>query len=305
VKAIHPDWSGYLALSEVDDTVYHQADKGIYEARVTELLVNWDRFNPDLFLKVGDMFIHQTLAESAPALTSLGALAIGNDLFQVKKVTIFVPDIGEVTLRLGTSDQPTFAHVFQHEEYNSPNLPPLARTIVDLGANIGLSALYFATRYPDARIVVIEPDRSNYDLLLANVASFSGRIKGERAAAWWRDDTISLLSKDTAGNALAKWGLQVSDIRKSSDRVPAYGIGTLLDKFGLTEVDILKVDIEGAELELFSMGDLSWLNKIRLIIVETHERFRPGGEVAVRQALKGGFVELDRRGENLYFSRAS
>jgi hypothetical protein len=41
-----------------------------------------------------------------------------------------------------------------------------------------------------------------------------------------------------------------------------------------------------------------------MIVVETHDRFRPGAERAVRDALRNDFVELERRGENLYFSRS-
>ncbi len=68
-------------------------------------------------------------------------------------------------------------------------------------------------------------------------------------------------------------------------------------------VDILKIDIEGAELEIFSEGSEEWLSKIGLIIVETHERFRPGSDGAVRNALRPMFDELPGRAENLFFRR--
>jgi hypothetical protein len=68
-------------------------------------------------------------------------------------------------------------------------------------------------------------------------------------------------------------------------------------------VDILKIDIEGAELEIFSDGADEWLPRIGLIIIETHERFRPGSEAAVRKALWPMFEELPPSGESLFFRR--
>jgi hypothetical protein len=76
-----------------------------------------------------------------------------------------------------------------------------------------------------------------------------------------------------------------------------------MSEFGGREVDILKIDVEGAELELFSANVSAWLPYVKLITIETHERFRPGSEIAVRKAVAGTFEELPRVGENLFFRR--
>ena len=68
-------------------------------------------------------------------------------------------------------------------------------------------------------------------------------------------------------------------------------------------MDILKVDIEGAELEIFSQGTAEWLPRVDLIIIETHDWFRPGSDAAVRMAVQELFEELPRSGENLFFRR--
>jgi hypothetical protein len=64
----------------------------------------------------------------------------------------------------------------------------------------------------------------------------------------------------------------------------------------------LDVDIEGAELELFTYEAEAWLGRAKLIAVETHDRFRPGSEAAVRDALVDSFEELPWVGEEFVFS---
>jgi hypothetical protein len=76
-----------------------------------------------------------------------------------------------------------------------------------------------------------------------------------------------------------------------------------MEKFGFNQVDILKIDTEGAELELFSEKQELWLTKAKLIIIETHERLRRGSDHAVRKALATDFEELPSNGENLFFRR--
>ncbi len=66
-------------------------------------------------------------------------------------------------------------------------------------------------------------------------------------------------------------------------------------------VDILKVDIEGAEKELFSGARIDWLQRIGIVIVETHDRFKPGSHEAVCRQLAADFTQLEPHGENFVF----
>jgi len=74
-------------------------------------------------------------------------------------------------LRPGTTDYDTYEHVFVLKEYDFP-IPFEPKLIVDGGANIGMSALYFARRFPQARIVSIEPDPANCALLQHNTRDY-------------------------------------------------------------------------------------------------------------------------------------
>ena len=179
-----------------------------------------------------------------------------------------------------------------------------ASTIVDLGANIGLATLYFAKRYPEANILAVEPEPENFKLLLRNTCPLRPRVQCHRAAVWTHDGEISLRTKDDSNRPLGAWGVQVTVTSQAGEpRTPCFRLASLLDLAGFETVDILKVDVEGAELELFSEGIDDCLSRVQAIIIETHDRFRSGSELAVRRALAGQYEERPSRGENLIFER--
>src|SRR5687768_1377938 len=77
----------------------------------------------------------------------------------------------KVLLRKGKTDILVFKKIFIVREYNFKFKKEI-NTIIDAGANIGLSAIFFANRFPAAKIIAIEPERSNYDLLLENIKEY-------------------------------------------------------------------------------------------------------------------------------------
>lgn len=179
-----------------------------------------------------------------------------------------------------------------------------AETIVDLGANVGYATVFFALKYPQARILAIEPETENFALLVKNTLALGDRVNRERAAVWYKDGSLGLETEDYDGTPMGAWGARVSD-RPGSVRhtVPCWTLSTLYQKYKLAKVDILKIDIEGAEKELFTYEPHSWLAKTEFVIIETHDRFQPGSEQAVRTALAREFQELPSLGENLFFRR--
>jgi len=305
VKAVHPYWSGHLLLNHDDQTVEHEkvGTQGTFFLANGRLNVIWQFFEPECFVDINDVYIQETLLAGAPDVATMNAVAIDKIPLTATRVSVRIPGTGhEVSLRLRGSDYAAFAQVFLAREYDSPNLPETAPTIVDLGANIGLASVFFGLRYPDARILAVEPDAGNFAALTANTAPLHGRIRCQRAAAWHQDGEINLHTEDAAGQPLLPWAVQVSET-PGQGRVKSCTVPTLLGLSAFAGADILKVDIEGAELEIFSHNAWAWLPRVKLIIVETHDRFRPGSEAAVRRALAAGFEELPRNGENLFFRR--
>jgi FkbM family methyltransferase len=305
VKAVHPYWNGHLLLNHEDQTVEHEkvGTQGTFFLANGRLNVIWQFFEPECFVDINDVYIQETLLAGLPDVRTMEAVAIRGTPLAATRVSVWIPGTRhEVSLRLRGSDYAAFIQVFLDREYDSPNLPDTAETIVDLGANIGLASLFFGLRYPNARILAVEPDAGNFAALTANTAALRGRLRCLHAAAWHADGEISLHTQDATGQPLLPWAVQVSELPGQS-RVKSCTVKTLLDLSAFAEVDILKVDIEGAELEIFSHNPWPWLPRVKLIIVETHDRFRLGSEAAVRGALASGFEELPPNGENLFFRR--
>ena len=211
-----------------------------------------------------------------------------------------------LSMRIDDSDIRVFKQIFVDNEYDSLNLPETANTIVDLGANIGLSALFFLKKYPNAHIIAVEPDTVNFEFMKKNLEDYSNHVALLQAAIWPSDGEVSLVEHDESNEGLGAWGYRTETLTEGAEAsVSAISIPTLMNQFSMDFIDILKVDIEGAEYELFEKDYESWLDKVGLIIIETHDRFKPNSEAMVRNALNGRFTELPLKGENLFFKKNS
>ncbi len=216
------------------------------------------------------------------------------------EVEVFCPLAGQpVTLRLGTSDLATYEKIFADREYFfEPIQPP--KVILDAGANIGLASLYFAARFPAARIIAIEPEASNFGLLIRNTAVFPNIIPIQ-AALWGEDTNVNVVDP-----GLDKWGFQARNAEDACPDVVCHSVaGMTVDRImreqGLDFIDILKMDIEGGEVEVFNGGG-AWLNRVGLLIAELHERYRPGCDRSLEQ-VAGRFAERWQVGESVYLAR--
>jgi FkbM family methyltransferase len=190
----------------------------------------------------------------------------------------FIPNsTGSVLIRLGTSDVAAFEHVFVKKEYEF-RLREKPSIIVDVGANVGMSAVYFSQRYPDARVIAIEPEPGNFDILSRNSERFTN-IVPVHAGLWNRDGYVTIRD-----GGQGNWGMRVSDVTEPSDSlVRALRIQTLLKKYNIQQIDLLKIDAEGAECEILEDFP-SWIDRVRFICAELHDRFRPGCSPAFEAA---------------------
>lgn len=307
VTATHPHWTDDLLLSDESDAVHHSNGEraGRYERDGTTLRVFWDRYPAETFIDIGGVYAQNTLIEGAPSLEDLRILQAHGMPVKPTRVSVMIPGICyEVSLRLDDSDVAAFRQVFSVREYDAASLPDHADYIVDLGANIGLASVFFGTRYPQARLVAVEPDGGNFALLQANIRALGTRAAAVRAAIWKENGEINLKTREPDGARLHSWGIQVTEEHsESSESVRAVQLDSLMAESALPMIDILKVDIEGAELELFTSKPQRWLPRVRYLLIETHDRFRPGSNAAVTHALATDFDELDPIGESRIFRR--
>ena len=236
VSAIHPGWRGLLRLSNIDRSVIHEGygSKGTYELSNGTLIIRWEKFDPDVFIDVSGTWLHQSLLKQLPDIEHAALVQVGGRPVRVSKVQVVIPGTDyEVCLRPRTSDIPTFVQIFVSREYDTPDLPNTAEVIVDLGANIGLATVFFGLKYPEARILSIEPEAGNFAVMTANTAALGDRVRRRPTAVWTRDGLIDLRTRDAEGNTLGAWGVQVADsVEQPEATVTCHKLSTLLDQAG-------------------------------------------------------------------------
>ncbi len=206
-------------------------------------------------------------------------------------------------LRLGTSDIQTYEQVFINQDFDFViNVSP--KVIVDAGANIGLASIYFANRYPESKIIAIEPEKSNFELLKMNVAPYDN-IVAIQAALWDKNEEIDLVDP-----GLGKWGFmteaaesQQTGFGSLCHRIQGVTIDKIMKDYDISSIDILKMDIEGAEREVFN-DPSSWIGSVSTMIVELHERMKSGCRRSFYNNSNGFDIEWTQ-GERVYLSRGN
>jgi FkbM family methyltransferase len=223
-----------------------------------------------------------------------------------------VDRIGRVWVRDGTSDEAVLEQIFRTEEFNISTAPQFAwiratynrmlaagetPLVVDCGANIGLSALYFASHLPKARIVGIEPARDNVELARKNTGH-NALIEIIEAAV--HDQAAAL---ELANPEAEKFAYRVREAHApTTTPVEAVTIGALMQRHGARRNLIVKVDIEGGEHALFR-SNTGWLDHTDLLIVETHDWLFPGQGTSrtLFSAISGRTFEVIQKGEYISF----
>lgn len=198
-----------------------------------------------------------------------------------------------LTVRPGTSDVLAYADIVLRGQYAVP-IPWRVRTIVDAGANIGIASAFFLNRYPDARVVAIEPDPVNAALCRQNLAQFGARCVVLEAALTPTPTRVRL-APDLRGT----WGAQVT---LGGGDIEGIDLPTLVDRFQMAYVDILKIDIEGSERPLFEHPDRRWVEIVGAFMVELES---PASERAFFGAVDKQLFQFVRSGEIISAVRAT
>lgn len=134
--------------------------------------------------------------------------------------------------------------------------------IIDGGANIGVGCRYWKFLYPDSEVIAFEPDEKNYALLEKNMSGIPG-FKAEKKALWSRHGTLKFHAVGGVGGYAEKTDLYFD--KETVVEVPAFRLRDLLNR----KIDLLKLDIEGGEMEVLrDCKDL--LKNVERIFVEHH-----------------------------------
>lgn len=222
------------------------------------------------------------------------ALQLRHDYSQPRgsRFLLSVPGlVRPVLLRAGTTDGRVAREVLLAHPLDIP-LEVSPRFIVDAGANIGLASVFLASRYPGATIVSLEVEAGNFAMLTENVRGL-GAVTPLHRGLWSGRGYLKIVNPKASS-----WTFRVAEAAAiDPDAVEGLGVSDILHDFGVDHVDLLKMDIEGAEYAVFSGPDLSWLDRVGVLVVELHDRLRPGCTDALERALAGRPHRREASGE--------
>lgn len=198
-----------------------------------------------------------------------------------------------LTIRARSHDVYAFGQVFLSQQYLLP--PQQPRFIIDGGAHIGCAAVDFARRYPDAHIIAVEANAENFELLTINTRLLPN-VRCVHGAVWPTRERVRISNPEADS-----WSFRC----ERGDEIQGFPIADLADMLGAPAIDIVKLDVEGAEREIFSAPDADlWLRRTSCLLVELHDDHVPGCRRALTNLLAPGRWTTRQQGETLVVERA-
>jgi FkbM family methyltransferase len=188
--------------------------------------------------------------------------------------------------------------IFTNDSYyfESTNINPL---IIDVGAYIGLSVLYFKNLYPKSQIVAFEPNPEAFELLEENI--FQNSIEGvelHKSAAWTKDGKKDMYIDDTGMHrysvASFKKDAWNGEVLSKKINVKTEELG----KYTNRETDLLKLDVEGSEQQILK-SLVPYFENIKNIIVEFHPTRTQNVETVLNMLKRNYAIEIYQEGKEI------
>lgn len=183
--------------------------------------------------------------------------------------------LSPIHLRSKSSDLLAFHQVFTFKGYDV-NLGFIPKIIIDAGANIGLTSLYLNKKYPNVKIIAIEPEQSNFEILEMNCKNYKNIVLLKRALSNQENLNLNVIDK-----GFGNWGFttEINDNTSSQNvvnTIKTITIDEVIKENNLEYIDLLKIDIEGAEKELFASNYKNWIPVTKCIVIELHDGMKMG-----------------------------
>jgi len=199
-------------------------------------------------------------------------------------------------IKIPLSDQLAFLELCQvfssSNPWNRLVLDRGPKTIVDLGAHRGFTPLYWKSRFPNARVYCVEMDKTNASTCRELFRFTDFEIKLSEAAIAALDGSATYSSHDQSARH------RLSDVIANDDTftfdgpiytVPTFTLSSYFDSIGLQKVDLIKVDIEGAEQHLLdSISD--WAPRVSMMLMEIHHNI---DQAAAKATLEAAGFEIE------------
>ena len=162
-------------------------------------------------------------------------------------------------VRPGTIDINTVINNVIREEYGQFQPASEPQWMIDAGAYIGDTSAYFLSRFPYLKVIALEPHIKSYEIACKNLTPYGDRVVLLNKGLWAQDQKV------TFGGFYSE-----ASIRDKGWEIDCISLPTILDQFSIPRINILKMDIEGAEKAIFSFSPEKWLDRIDLLIMEIH-----------------------------------
>ena len=227
-----------------------------------------------------------------------------------RRFSTYIPGFGWLTVRKGSSDLNVIRQVFRSREYDLSDFKQFERIqrcyddlcklesfpiIIDAGANIGATSIWFARKFPKAKILAVEPDAANAACLRANVAAI-GNIEVVEGAIGSTPGFAAIINKvDEA------WAFRTARVDQK-EGVRIYSVSELVESRPCARLFIVKVDIEGFEADLFER-DTDWLGQACVVFIEPHDWMLPGkgSSLSFQKAIARYDFEVLLKGELMIY----
>ena len=193
---------------------------------------------------------------------------------------IFLPFLGRtIYFRKKTKDKQTFKEIFNQNIYDV-KLPIIPNLIVDAGSNTGFASLFFKLKYPEAEIISLEIETDNVKMIRKNLKNFKG-IEIIQKGLFNKKAFFRIEDPYQATNSFV-----IKEVTQNENYdIESITIDEILTSTKAETIDLLKIDIEGTEKELFEKNYENWLPKVKILMIETHDRMIPNCSYSVMKSL--------------------
>ncbi|MFB8791750.1 MAG: FkbM family methyltransferase [Potamolinea sp.] len=198
-----------------------------------------------------------------------------------------------VIFRYGSSDSPVLYQSLVREEYSCLEPSEDPKLIIDCGANVGYSSIFFINKYANAHVIAIEPDNDNFKVCEKNLHPYRERVSLIHSGIWSHKVGLTVCRGEKEESL--EWEAQVRESKEGeTPDISATDISSLLEGSGFNTIDILKMDVEKAEAIIFAKNYENWLSKVKNIVIELHNE---ECEKVFFNALSRYKYDLSRAGE--------
>lgn len=252
----------------------------------------------------------------APGAKLWGSMKL--QLLQGDVLTLRVPGLS-APLHLRRQDLPIFDQILVDQEDDFTSYAQAGRVegayrdflaegkrpvILDCGGHVGFSAVWFASRFPEAVVYSIEPEAENFRLLEANAAAF-GNIVPLRGGVWNRECHLRITNPGAVSAAFRVQETNVDLTCPASSTLRGYTVDEIWRRDEANRLLLVKIDVEGAEAQVFE-EPAQWLGETAAVVIELHDWLLPNQRTSrnfLRQVAAYDF-DIIPRGEKLLLFRA-